>query len=69
MSANANSNASQKMAVTTVTEADLPVYCPGPTTPLWNMHPRVYKEIGKEGTAICPYCSASYQVEKSATSK
>ncbi|HLR78181.1 MAG TPA: zinc-finger domain-containing protein [Burkholderiaceae bacterium] len=42
---------------------DLPLYCPGPKAPLWSMHPRVYIEIEKQGVAICPYCSAKYQLE------
>lgn len=55
----------KKNEIITVTEADLPLYCPGPKAPLWSMHPRVYIEIEKEGVALCPYCSASYQLEKS----
>ena len=55
----------QKIETITVTAADLPLYCPGPKAPLWSMHPRVYIEIEKEGIASCPYCSASYQLEKS----
>jgi len=43
---------------------DLPVYCPGPHTPLWNMHPRVYIEISTKGAAHCPYCGATYQLKK-----
>lgn len=46
----------------TVTATDLPVYCPGPNSPLWSMHPRVYIEIEKNGSASCPYCSATYQL-------
>lgn len=42
--------------------ADLPLFCPGPKAPLWSMHPRVYIEIQKDGKAICPYCSAHYQL-------
>ena len=59
-------NPNLKIETILVTEADLPVYCPGPKAPLWSMHPRVYIEIEKEGMASCPYCSASYQLEKSA---
>ncbi|WP_269901394.1 zinc-finger domain-containing protein [Paenalcaligenes faecalis] len=46
----------------TVNASDLPVHCPGPNSPLWSMHPRVYIEIEKNGTASCPYCSATYQL-------
>jgi len=42
---------------------DLPVYCPGPKAPLWSMHPRVYIELAKSGTASCPYCGATYQLQ------
>ncbi|HLR12192.1 MAG TPA: zinc-finger domain-containing protein [Burkholderiaceae bacterium] len=50
-----------------ITEADLPLYCPGPKAPLWSMHPRVYIEIKKEGHGLCPYCSAQYQLETDPT--
>lgn len=43
-----------------VNQNDLPLYCPGPKAPLWSMHPRVYIEISKDGSALCPYCSAHY---------
>lgn len=46
-----------------VSANDLPLYCPGPKAPLWSMHPRVYIEIEKDGHAICPYCSAKYQLK------
>lgn len=49
--------------VITVTEDDLPLYCPGPDAPLWRMHPRVYIEIEKEGKALCPYCSTAYELK------
>lgn len=44
--------------------SDLPLYCPGPRSPLWSMHPRVYIEVVKSGSALCPYCSASYQLKE-----
>lgn len=46
-----------------VTPDELPVYCPGPKAPLWSMHPRVFIELEKSGTAACPYCSATYQLK------
>lgn len=46
-----------------ITEADLPLYCPGPKAPLWSMHPRVYIEIEKDKQALCPYCSAKYHLD------
>ncbi|MFA5487809.1 MAG: zinc-finger domain-containing protein [Candidimonas sp.] len=42
---------------------DLPVYCPGPNAPLWSMHPRVFIEVAKTGTALCPYCGTRYQLK------
>jgi len=45
-----------------VRRADLPLSCPTPEQKLWNSHPRVYLPIEKEGTAVCPYCSALYRL-------
>src|SRR5699024_12721998 len=45
-----------------VDESDLPVYCPGPNSPLWSMHPRVYIEIETTKKAHCPYCGAQQQL-------
>jgi uncharacterized Zn-finger protein len=39
---------------------DLPLYCPRPDVPLWNMHPRVFLEIGVTGEAACPYCGTQF---------
>ncbi|WP_345795684.1 zinc-finger domain-containing protein [Castellaniella sp. MT123] len=39
---------------------DLPVFCPGPKSPLWSMHPRTYIEVVKNGVAKCQYCGAEY---------
>jgi uncharacterized Zn-finger protein len=46
----------------TVSRADLPLSCPMPEQKLWNSHPRVYLPIEETGTAVCPYCSASYRL-------
>ena len=54
----------QHAEIITVSESNLPVYCPGPQSPLWSLHPRVYIEIEKNGIASCPYCSATYQLKK-----
>ena len=37
------------MAVTAGTRADLPLSCPRPEDEVWNMHPRVYLPIEKDG--------------------
>jgi uncharacterized Zn-finger protein len=31
---------------------------------LWNSHPKVYLPIEETGTAMCPYCSASYSLKQ-----
>lgn len=46
-----------------ITEADLPLCCPGKDMVLWNSHPRVYLELVK-GWAKCPYCGAEYTLRR-----
>ncbi|MFC3339714.1 zinc-finger domain-containing protein [Paracandidimonas soli] len=58
--------ATPKDEVITVKGADLPLYCPGPQAPLWSMHPRVYIDLSKDGSAACPYCGAKYRLEEGA---
>lgn len=43
-----------------VTEHDLPLHCPTPSTPVWNMHPRVFLDVVKSGELLCPYCGTRY---------
>jgi uncharacterized Zn-finger protein len=43
-----------------VTEQDLPLHCPTPSTPVWNMHPRVFLDVAKSGELLCPYCGTRY---------
>lgn len=43
---------------------DLPIHCPGPKSPLWAMHPRIYIEVLKSGVAKCQYCGAEYQLRE-----
>lgn len=50
-------------AVKTVTRVDLPLACPLPQDEVWNMHPRVYLPIEKNGEAVCPYCGTKYRLE------
>lgn len=59
----ADTSAKPHPDVIQVGATDLPVYCPGPKAPLWSMHPRVYIEVTKSGTGVCPYCSATYQLK------
>lgn len=44
-----------------VTIKDLPLHCPPADAPLWARHPRVFLDVLKTGSAVCPYCSAQYQ--------
>ncbi len=46
-----------------VTRKDLPLSCPRPQDPLWNMHPRVYLPIEDQGEVACPYCGTKYVLE------
>jgi uncharacterized Zn-finger protein len=39
---------------------DLPLHCPMPDAPLWDMHPRVFLDVAKTGEAKCPYCGTRY---------
>lgn len=46
-----------------VSRADLPLSCPMPAMFLWNSHPKVYLAIAEQGGhALCPYCSAEYDL-------
>ena len=47
----------------TVARKDLPLSCPLPETPVWDLHPRVYLPIEKSGEAHCPYCGTHYVLE------
>lgn len=44
----------------------LPVYCPGPHAPAWSMHPRVFLDVTRTGSASCPYCGAVYRLKPGA---
>lgn len=44
-----------------VTAQDLPLACPRPGAPLWARHPRVFLDVLKTGTAVCPYCGTTYR--------
>lgn len=54
------SNAADTARKITLTEADLPLFCPRPTSPLWARHPRVFLDVLKTGETMCPYCSTRY---------
>jgi len=46
--------------VVEVGEADLPLHCPTPRSPLWDMHPRVFLDVAEAGQMLCPYCGTRY---------
>jgi uncharacterized Zn-finger protein len=43
-----------------VGEKDLPLHCPTPKSPVWNMHPRVFLDVAEAGKMLCPYCGTLY---------
>jgi len=43
-----------------VTAKDLPLHCPLPGAPLWSRHPRVFLDVAKTGTILCPYCGTRF---------
>jgi uncharacterized Zn-finger protein len=55
-------NTTQAGATVMVETGDLPLHCPGPKTPLWNSHPRVFLPIEAKGEAHCPYCGTHYRL-------
>jgi uncharacterized Zn-finger protein len=50
-------------SVVVVKPADLPVFCPNRSMPLWSSHPRVFLDIAVTGFAMCPYCGTRYELE------
>ena len=54
------SASAQASRLVEVTEADLPLHCPTPKSPVWNMHPRVFLDVAKAGQVLCPYCGTRY---------
>ncbi|MCS6996541.1 MAG: zinc-finger domain-containing protein [Casimicrobiaceae bacterium] len=59
--------ATRPRAVVRVSSKDLQgpgvVFCPNPSMPLWSTHPRVFLDVVKTGSAICPYCGTQYVLE------
>ena len=43
-----------------VTERELPLHCPTARSPVWSMHPRVFLDVARTGTVLCPYCGTTY---------
>lgn len=46
----------------TITKKELPLSCPMPNERLWDAHPRVYLDIEKTGSVVCPYCGTEYKL-------
>jgi uncharacterized Zn-finger protein len=46
---------------------ELPAYCPNPSMPVWNHHPRVFLELEPGRTTLCPYCGTRYRLAEAAT--
>jgi len=40
----------------------LPAYCPNPSMPVWNHHPRVFLEVSADAATLCPYCGTRYRL-------
>ena len=69
MSNTSNSKASAKSKssgghsdVVEVESSDLPISCPLPGDPVWNMHPRVYIPLHQTDQYKCPYCSHLFKL-------
>ncbi len=43
---------------------DLPAYCPNPSMPLWESHPRIFLDVVNESVAMCPYCGTRYRLKR-----
>lgn len=42
---------------------ELPLSCPMPDMPVWDMHPRVYLPLGERDEVRCPYCGALFRLK------
>jgi uncharacterized Zn-finger protein len=51
-----------ELPLVTLRADELPAYCPNPSMPVWNHHPRVYLELAGGRTVLCPYCGTRYRV-------
>ena len=41
------------------------IQCPSPLAAMqtWNTHPKVTLDVGRSGSATCPYCATVYQLK------
>jgi len=53
--------ASEQSRLAPVGPEDLPLHCPPPGAPLWQMHPRVFLDVTRTGEVLCPYCGTRYK--------
>ena len=51
----------QAQSVVTLAADELPAYCPNPSMPVWNHHPRVFLNVDNGRVALCPYCGTRYR--------
>ena len=59
-----NAAISKSTSYSLVSKNELPIHCPPNNVPKWNMHPKVYLSFDEEGRANCPYCGATFKLEK-----
>ena len=52
-----------------LTPDNLPAFCPNPSMPVWNHHPRVFLDLGPQGEAMCPYCGTRYRLKSGQAGK
>lgn len=49
-----------------VTQEDLPIFCPVQDDRIWDAHPRVYLSLEKNGRVMCPYCDTEFVLNEAA---
>jgi uncharacterized Zn-finger protein len=54
--------AKTELPIVTLRADELPAYCPNPSMPVWNHHPRVFLELDGERPVLCPYCGTRYRL-------
>jgi len=54
--------AQTELPIVTLRADELPAYCPNPSMPVWNHHPRVFLELSGDRPVLCPYCGTRYRL-------
>ncbi|HRK57036.1 MAG TPA: zinc-finger domain-containing protein [Burkholderiaceae bacterium] len=52
-----------QLPVVELTAQELPAFCPNPSMPVWNHHPRIFLDVGHGAEAMCPYCGTRYRLK------